>query len=138
MVKKGGDQVTRGYHRRPAGAHHGRRHLNASQRAIIAADLAASRCVPSATASCTGVRAPTRKPPSSSTANTAGELAKVHAWRLIEAATFAETVSNWKLPLSSRESHIRPLLARLESDDRIADTLSIRASSRCRWREPGY
>jgi len=49
------------------------------------------------------------------------ELAKSHAHRLMEAAAFAEKVPNWGLSVPTRESHIRPLLDRLETDDdRIA------------------
>jgi hypothetical protein len=49
------------------------------------------------------------------------ELEKVYAYRLMNAAAFAEKVANWQLPAPTRESHIRPLLSRLETDeDRIA------------------
>ena len=49
------------------------------------------------------------------------EMEKKHAYRLMNAAAFAEKVSNWTLQVPSRESHIRPLTERLESDDdRIA------------------
>jgi hypothetical protein len=34
--------------------------------------------------------------------------------RTVHAAAFAGKVANWQLALPSRESHIRPLLARLE------------------------
>lgn len=50
------------------------------------------------------------------------ELAKVHVWRLTNAAEFATKVSYRKLPLPSRETHIRPLLERLQSDE---DRLTI-------------
>jgi hypothetical protein len=42
------------------------------------------------------------------------EIAKVTAWQLIDAAEFAEKVRNCELSVPTRESHIRPLLARLE------------------------
>lgn len=49
------------------------------------------------------------------------ELAKMRPYQLINAASFAENVHHGGLPVPSRERHIRPLLARLESDDdRIA------------------
>ena len=49
------------------------------------------------------------------------ELDKVYAYRLMNAAAFADKVANWQLPVPTRESHVRPLLSRLETDeDRIA------------------
>jgi protein gp37 len=49
------------------------------------------------------------------------ELTKVHAYRLIGAATFAQGVTDRLLQVPSRETHVRPLLERLETDDdRIA------------------
>jgi protein gp37 len=49
------------------------------------------------------------------------ELTKVHAHRLMNAADFAGQVTDRLLQAPSRETHIRPLLERLESDeDRIA------------------
>jgi hypothetical protein len=60
------------------------------------------------------------------------ELAKQTACQLIGAATFAERVRNCGLQVPSRESHIRPLLGRLEADDdRIAvwrDVLAAQGS----------
>ena len=48
------------------------------------------------------------------------EMTKVHAHHLMNAAVFAEKVNNCLLQVPSRESHIRPLLARLQADeDRI-------------------
>lgn len=54
------------------------------------------------------------------------EIQKKHAYRLMDAAAFAEKVSNWTLSLPARESHIRPLIDRLSTregytdDDRIS------------------
>jgi hypothetical protein len=49
------------------------------------------------------------------------ELNHTRPFQLINAAAFAEKVHNCVLKVPSRESHIRPLLARLEADeDRIA------------------
>jgi protein gp37 len=49
------------------------------------------------------------------------ELNKSHTYRLIDAAAFGDKVPNWGLQVPSRESHIRPLLERLQADeDRIA------------------
>lgn len=49
------------------------------------------------------------------------EIEKKHAYRLMDAAAFAEKVSHGTLLVPSRERHIRPLLERLEHDeDRIA------------------
>jgi len=49
------------------------------------------------------------------------ELTQGIVSRLERSAAFAEQVANWQLRIPSRESHIRPLLERLESDDdRIA------------------
>jgi hypothetical protein len=49
------------------------------------------------------------------------EFAPQHASRLIAASVFAEACQNQLVPTPSRESHIRPLLERLEADDdRIA------------------
>lgn len=45
------------------------------------------------------------------------ELQKAYAYRLIDAAAFGSKVANWRLPQPSRESHIRPLLTRLDQDD---------------------
>lgn len=48
------------------------------------------------------------------------EMTKPYAYRLIDAAGFAEKVAHGQLSVPSRERHIRPLLERLESDeDRI-------------------
>lgn len=58
------------------------------------------------------------------------ELAKQTAYQLIGAAAFAEKVRNCGLQLPSRESHIRPLLSRLEADeDRLAVWRDVLASS---------
>lgn len=49
------------------------------------------------------------------------ELEKQRPYQLINAAEFAEKAHNCALPIPSRESHVRPLLSRLEVDnDRIA------------------
>jgi hypothetical protein len=45
------------------------------------------------------------------------ELAKAQSYRLMDAAAFADKVPNWGLMVPTRESHIRPLIARLEADD---------------------
>jgi hypothetical protein len=45
------------------------------------------------------------------------ELDKGHASRLIGAAAFADKVAHGQLSLPARESHIRPLLTRLEQDE---------------------
>lgn len=49
------------------------------------------------------------------------ELQKVHCWRLIQAADFAEKVSYRKLSPPTRETHIRPLLERLPSREGFTD-----------------
>jgi len=49
------------------------------------------------------------------------ELQKAHVYRLIDAAKLAGKVSERRLPIPYRETHIRPLLERLEiDDDRVA------------------
>lgn len=54
------------------------------------------------------------------------ELVPQHANRLIAASAFAETCQDQKVPTPSREGHIRPLLARLETDeDRLAVWRSV-------------
>src|SRR6188472_854495 len=50
------------------------------------------------------------------------ELKRSHAFALINAADFAETVRRGGLPLPRTERHIRPLVGRLETDD---DRLSV-------------
>lgn len=45
------------------------------------------------------------------------ELTERHARRLMDAASFAEKVTNWSLYAPSREIHIRRLLERLETDE---------------------
>jgi protein gp37 len=45
------------------------------------------------------------------------ELDTGNATRLINAADFAGKAANWQLSMPARESHIRPLLSRLEADD---------------------
>jgi protein gp37 len=58
------------------------------------------------------------------------EMQKAHSYRLMDAAAFAEKVSNWRLSPPSRESHIRPLLERLEADDdRLAVWRDVLAST---------
>jgi hypothetical protein len=43
------------------------------------------------------------------------------AYRLMDVAAFEQKVANWPLQVPSRESHIRPPLERLDTDDdRIA------------------
>jgi hypothetical protein len=44
-------------------------------------------------------------------------LTKQRAHHLMNAAAFAERVSNWKLAAPVREAHARPLLEDLERDD---------------------
>jgi hypothetical protein len=45
------------------------------------------------------------------------ELAKARTYQLSGAAVFADKVHNCGLSISRNESHIRPLLARLETDE---------------------
>lgn len=45
------------------------------------------------------------------------ELTKQHVYHLINAADFGQKVNESLLSLPSRETHIRPLLTRLEQDD---------------------
>ena len=45
------------------------------------------------------------------------ELTPQHADRLVAASAFAEACQNQLVPTPSRESHIRPLLARLETGE---------------------
>lgn len=42
---------------------------------------------------------------------------ETHIHRLISSAAFAAKVYHGKLPMPSRESHIRPLLERLDRED---------------------
>lgn len=59
------------------------------------------------------------------------ELSKVHVWNLTNAAEFATKVHDSELQIPSRETHIRPLVARLESqDDRIAVWRDLLATTR--------
>jgi hypothetical protein len=58
------------------------------------------------------------------------DLGKIRPYQLIDAANFAAKVHNCELSMPSRESHIRPLLARLEvDDDRIAVWGDVLAST---------
>jgi hypothetical protein len=50
-----------------------------------------------------------------------------------DAAAFAEKVHNCELVVPSRESHIRPLLARLELDTRPRDLAPPRRLSQARF-----
>jgi hypothetical protein len=61
------------------------------------------------------------------------EMPRRHADRLIAAAAFADLVSRDQLVSPSRESHIRPLLDRLETDDdRIAVWRDVLATTNAR------
>ena len=58
------------------------------------------------------------------------EMDKVHAYRLIAAAKFADQVTHGLLPTPRNERHVRPLLSRLETDeDRIAVWRDVLATS---------
>jgi hypothetical protein len=62
------------------------------------------------------------------------ELTKPFVWRLINAADFANKVAYRQLPTPSRETHVRPVLERLDKDrysddDRIAVWRDVLAST---------